>query len=144
MRRIVPRLLFICVLAALVLLGVGTKLYRGRFETWFHNYAGGIVYEVFWVVLFGALFTRAKPWRISLSVLLVTCALEVLQLWHPPVLEAIRANFLGRALIGDGFDAWDFPYYVVGSGIGWLLCRVASPWRSAVRLRTNEPDSERS
>jgi len=123
----------IIILVAVGLIGIGTKLYRGRFETWFHLYAGGIVYEVFWIVLFGAIFARARPGRIAISVFVVTCALEFLQLYHPPVLEAIRSNFFGRALIGNGFDPWDFLYYVVGCTIGWVLCRATSPWRKPKR-----------
>jgi hypothetical protein len=117
-------------LLALVVVGIGTKFYRGRLETWFHNYAGGVIYEVFWIVLFGALLPRASAWRIALSVFLVTCGLEVLQLWHPPFLELIRSNFFGRALVGDGFDPLDFIYYVVGSVIGWKLCEATVRWRN--------------
>jgi hypothetical protein len=116
-------------LAGLALLGIGTKLYRGRFETWFHNYAGAIVYEIFWVVLFGAILPKVRRWRIAVSVFAATCGLEFLQLYHPPFLEAIRSNFFGRALIGNGFDRWDFAYYVIGSAIGWGICRAMSPQR---------------
>lgn len=134
MSRIACRLFLASILVALALIGVGTKFYRGRFELWFHNYAGGIVYEVFWIVLFGALLPRARAWRIAISVLVVTCALEVSQLWHPRLLEAIRSNFCGRALIGNGFDPWDFFYYVMGSGIGWAVCAAASPCRTPHRF----------
>lgn len=134
MKRVASRLLLIIVLAALCLVGIATKLYRGTLETWFHNYAGGIVYEVFWIVLFGTLFPKGRPWRIAVSVLVATCALEVLQLYHPPVLEAIRSTFLGRALIGNGFDPWDFIYYVLGSAIGWLVCRATTQLRNCCRL----------
>ena len=129
-RFLVPALF----LAALVLIGFGTKLYRGRFETWFHNYAGAMVYEIFWIVLFGFILSKARPWRIALAVFVTTCGLEFLQLYHPPLLETIRSNFFGRALIGDGFDRRDFVYYVIGSAIGWAVCRATSSWRKAERV----------
>jgi len=117
-------------LIALGLVGVGTKFYHGEFEGWLHNYAGGMIYEIFWIVLFGALFHKVRAWRIALSVFLVTCGLETLQLYHPPLLESIRSTFIGRALIGHGFDPWDFLYYVIGSAIGWGVCRLMrSPWK---------------
>lgn len=119
----------IALLVGLVLVGVGTKFYRGRSERWIHNYAGGIVYEVFWILLLATFFPRLGTGRIALSVFVVTCGLEFLQLWHPRFLELIRSNFMGRALLGNGFDPWDFVYYVIGSTVGWLLCRVMVPGR---------------
>ena len=113
-------------LIGLALIGIGTKLYRGPLETWFHNYAGGVVYEVFWIALFRGLLPRARLWRVALSVFLVTCGLEALQLYHSPFLEGVRSTFLGRALIGHGFDPWDFFYYAVGSLIGWGVCLLAT------------------
>jgi len=56
-------------------------------------------------------------------VLLVTCGLECLQLWHPPSLQAIRATFLGATLFGNRFSWWKFPADVVGAGVGWGVLR---------------------
>jgi hypothetical protein len=44
-------------------------------------------------------------------------------LWHPPFLEVLRSNFIGRTILGSSFNWTDFPYYLVGSGLGyiWLL-----------------------
>ena len=39
----------------------------------------------------------------------VTCVLDVLQLWHPMFLENVRATFLGNAILGTTFVLWDFP-----------------------------------
>ena len=55
---------------------------------------------------------------IAAGVVLVTCGLEFLQLWHPPWLQAIRSTFLGASLLGTSFSWWDFPAYVVGAGVG--------------------------
>jgi len=44
-----------------------------------------------------------------------TCALELLQLWHPPWLDGLRRTFLGAATLGQSFDPWDFVYYAIGS-----------------------------
>ncbi|MDP6778276.1 MAG: DUF2809 domain-containing protein, partial [Candidatus Latescibacteria bacterium] len=57
------------------------------------------------------------------NVLAVTCALEVLQLWHPPFLELVRRSFVGATLLGTSFDWVDFPHYVAGCAIGWLWMR---------------------
>ena len=41
-------------------------------------------------------------------VLAVTFALEFLQLWKPPFLQAVRSTFLGHVLIGSSFSWFDF------------------------------------
>ena len=57
----------------------------------------------------------------AITVLVVTCTLAFLQLWHPAFLEAIRSTFLGRTLIGTTFAWWDLPHYAVGCALGtWL------------------------
>lgn len=136
MKRVSSIPLTALILTGLGLVGVGTKFYHGRFEGWIHNYAGGVIYEVFWIILFGAVFDRVRAWRIALWVFLATCALETLQLYHPPFLETIRSSFVGRGLIGQGFDPYDFPYYVIGSVIGWGFCEVMRSLWNADRPRT--------
>ncbi len=121
-------------LVALVLvvpIGFATKFYPGPARDLVNNYLGGVLYEVFWV--WGVLLLRPRwPVRtVGAGVLVATSVLEVMQLWHPPLLEAIRATFLGRTLIGTTFSWWDFPCYVAGCAAG--------AWTSArLRPETNE------
>jgi hypothetical protein len=102
-------------------LGFLFKFYAGPAKWWFNNYGAGLLYEVFWVLVI-SLFIPKKQYvrRIPIWVFVVTCALEVLQLWHPWVLQEIRSYFLGRALIGTSFVWWDFPHYAIGCLIGWV------------------------
>ncbi|MDL1979085.1 MAG: DUF2809 domain-containing protein [Deltaproteobacteria bacterium] len=73
------------------------------------------------LVIFSFFPKKALTNKIPLWVFTITCALEILQMWHPPVLERIRSCFLGRALIGTSFSWWDFPHYAVGCLVGSLL-----------------------
>lgn len=118
-RRIAPGAL--ALFAAL--LGVGSKFYNGPAAEWVQYFGGGVLYEIVWIGCFAALLPRARPWRITLGVFLATSAIETLQLWHPPVLQNIRSTFVGHALLGNTFSWWDFPHYIIGSGIGWFLLR---------------------
>ena len=108
-------------LAVVTPLGFASKLYAGPGRQWVHDHAGGVVYEVFWILLVLLVRPRLSPWRVAGAVLLVTCALELLQLWNPPALAAVRASFLGHALIGSSFSWWDFPHYLLGSLLGGAL-----------------------
>jgi len=119
------RLGLIAVLAVVTPLGLWTKAYGGPGHVWFDHYGGGVLYVVFWS-LAGALVLptrRAAAW-IAGGVLLVTCGLEVLQLWHPVWLQAIRGTFLGGTLLGTTFVWWDFPHYLLGCLLGYGIVRL--------------------
>ena len=103
------------------LLGIGSKFYAGPAADWVRHYAGGALYEIVWIGFFSTLLPRTHPWHIALAVLAGTALLETLQLWHPPFLQAIRATFVGHALLGNTFSWWDFPHYIIGSSLGLAL-----------------------
>lgn len=107
-------------LAIIVPLGFYTKFYEGPAAFWVKYSLGGVFYEIFFCLLVFFVFPKARSGVIAGWVLLVTCLLEFLQLWHPPLLELIRSNFFGRTLIGNSFSWSDFPYYFIGSGLGWI------------------------
>jgi hypothetical protein len=112
------------VLLVTVIVGLGSKFYQGWGQDWINNSLGGVIYEIAWCLL-GFYFwpTRRAIWQVPLWVFGVTCCLEVLQLWHPAWLEAVRANLLGRLLLGTTFVWSDFGYYVIGCVLGWLVLR---------------------
>jgi hypothetical protein len=109
-------------------LGFALKLYEGPGQNWVNNYAAGMLYVVFWCLV-AFLFWPRREYvsRIAISVFVVTSVLELLQLWHPWILQQVRVSFLGRALIGTTFAWWDFVYYALGSMLGWLwLGRIST------------------
>jgi hypothetical protein len=124
MQDYVIRKRVLIVLLIVTPLGFLFKFYAGPGKWWFNNYGAGLLYEVFWIIVI-FLFIPKKQYvrRIPISVFVVTCALEVLQLWHPWLLQEIRSYFLGRALIGTSFVWWDFPHYVIGCVLGWMLIK---------------------
>ncbi|MDZ7261018.1 MAG: DUF2809 domain-containing protein [candidate division KSB1 bacterium] len=123
----IPRKAVLISLLIVTPLGFMTKFYRGPSAWWFNDYAGGLLYEVFWCLVVIFIWPRASALMVAGWVLVVTCLLEFLQLYHSsPFLEAIRATFIGRTLIGTSFAWWDFPYYVIGCGMGWLWIRLLS------------------
>jgi len=95
-------------------------LYDGPFADWANNSLAGVLYVVFWCIFVHLLFPRIRPAYIAVAVLIVTCLLEIMQLWHPPLLEYVRGFVLGQILIGTSFSWLDFPHYVVGALIGGL------------------------
>lgn len=111
-------------LLIVVAMGFLFKFYDGFAHQWFNNYAAAIFYEIFWCLfVFLLVRNRKAVMQIPLWVFGITCLLEFLQLWHPPILEQFRATFVGRLLIGTTFSSWDFLYYGVGCSLGWFWLR---------------------
>lgn len=126
------RIRVLIALALITPVGLATKIYDGPAAWWVRDYLGGVLYVVFWILAVLWIRPGWSPRRVAPGVLLVTCALEFLQLWHPPFLEAIRSAAVGRALIGTTFVWWDLPHYVVGAVLGAVLgSRLASAGRAA-------------
>jgi hypothetical protein len=104
----------------IVPVGLYSKFYSGQAARWVNDSLGGVLYVIFWCLFAFLLLSNIKPWKIAVAVFAITCSLEFLQLWHPPFLEYFRSYFMGKILLGTTFTWSDFPYYLVGGGIGWL------------------------
>jgi hypothetical protein len=103
--------------------GFYSKFYQGPAASWVNNSLGGMFYVIFWCLVVFLFFPKRKPEKIAAIVLTITCLLEFLQLWHPLFLELLRSYFIGATILGSSFTWMDFPYYFLGSAIGWLWLR---------------------
>ena len=117
------RLIYIALLGIVTPLGFATKFYSGPGASWLLSSAGGLLYVTFWILFVCLIAPSVSGLLVSTTVLLVTCLLEVLQLWHPPLLQPVRSTFIGQAILGDTFDWSDFPYYAAGALAGYLLVK---------------------
>lgn len=125
------------VLAVIVPVGFFVKFaVPGSLGRWCCLYGGAILYEIFWILFLRLLVPRLRPLHCGITVFLLTCLLETLQLWHPPFLEHIRTTFLGAVLLGTSFDPRDFLYYILGCGAG-ILVLLAVRFRSGLEADSN-------
>ncbi len=118
------RIRTLALLALVVPLGFGLSHYDGPGAWAVNNWGASLAYELFFVCLVFLILPR--PGRIGLiavSVCAATCLLEFLQLWQVPWLEALRATYLGRSLLGHEFSWLDLPAYPAGCLLGWALLR---------------------
>jgi hypothetical protein len=107
-------------LALITPIGFAVKFYSGPAAPWVNNSLGGLFYELFWCLVLFVFLPRLAPLKIAALVFGGTCMLELLQLWHPPFLETIRATFIGATLLGTTFAWSDFIYYLIGCVAGGL------------------------
>ncbi|MDY6802596.1 MAG: DUF2809 domain-containing protein [Cyanobacteriota bacterium] len=117
------RIIILISLFLLIPLGLGAKFYQGPLEDWVNNSFSSIFYEAFWIFLVISIRPQLPPGWVAFWVFIVTSILEFLQLWKPPLLQAIRSTFLGRMLLGTTFVWWDFFYYFLGCSLTWLALR---------------------
>jgi len=115
------------VLAVVVPVGFALKYYSGPGRWWANNWGASFAYEMFFLALvFLAVPRREKLGAFAVGVCVATCVLEFLQLWKPPWLEAVRATYVGRAVLGNAFSWRDLPAYPLGCLIGWFVLRRAA------------------
>lgn len=105
----------------ITILGFASKFYTGPYRHFFNDKLAGMFYVIFWTLL-AAFFVSLKRTSLIVTVVfLVTCGLEWTQHYSNPVLEMIRSTFIGRSIIGSTFSWYDYPFYLAGAIISWLL-----------------------
>lgn len=114
------RILSLISVIIIIPIGFGAKFYNGPYSSWVNNSFAGVFYEIFWCLVFLMLLPKANPLKIVIWVLVITCILESLQLWHPFFLEVLRDNLIGQTVLGNSFNPSDYLYYFIGCILGWL------------------------
>ncbi|MEM8873883.1 MAG: DUF2809 domain-containing protein [Planctomycetota bacterium] len=94
-------------------------------EWWIQNWGTSILYEWMWMALVLALVPRRSTIiPVAVGVATMTVVLEFGQLWQPGWLQAIRATWVGRMMLGTTFSWWDVPSYPIGCALGTVLLRL--------------------
>ena len=129
MQKLKPIIIAIVLLIIIIPIGFYSKLYAGLGNEWVDNKLGGVFYEIFWCLVLYTIFLKVKPFKIAVWVFVITCILEFAQLLNNGFLDLIRSNFIGQAIIGNSFSWSDFPYYVIGSVLGYLFLRIVEKFK---------------
>jgi Protein of unknown function (DUF2809) len=113
---------------ALVPIGYFIRFY-GPGPEWLNDTLGSVMYEMFWITLGLGIWPKIPPLQMAVAVGVATSLLEFLQLWHPPLLQALRHTLPGRLILGTNFSWLDFPAYAGGSVLGFWWGRSILPPR---------------
>mgnify|MGYP001554480310 CR=1 FL=1 len=116
---------------ALLVIAVGLASRRGlvQFPAVLGNYPGDALWA--WVVLLCVAWVRPAITRgrlVGVS-LVIAFAIEFLQLYQAPWIQAVRANKLAYLVLGNGFDPLDLLAYVVGIALGAAVDWSWQRWR---------------
>ena len=117
-------------LLIVLVIAVGLASRRGYvpFPAALQNYPGDALWA--WVVLLCVAWVRPAITRSKLVVwsLVIAFAIEFLQLYQAPWIQAVRANKLAYLVLGNGFDPLDLLAYVVGiamaAAVDWCWQRL--------------------
>ena len=116
---------------ALLVIAIGLASRRGLvpFPAVLGNYPGDALWA--WVVLLCVAWVRPAITRGRLEgvSLVVAFAIEFLQLYQAPWMQALRANKLAYLVLGNGFDPLDLLAYVVGIALGAAVDWGWQRWR---------------
>jgi Protein of unknown function (DUF2809) len=104
-------------------LGYSIRFAPGLGLPMLQDIGGSLAYQLLLMFLAAFFYPRASLVKIAVWVCILSCVIEVLQLWQPPFLRAIRALWIGRILLGNTFLWSDFPPYAIGSFLGWFLLK---------------------
>jgi len=115
------KLLFVFLL---IPIGLLTKFYSGFGHEFVCNNLGGVIYVIFFIVLFSLIFPNAHPIKISLVVLCVTCLIECSQLIQTDILNQFRTYLIFRTLFGSVFNVFDLLYYIIGALLGYTVLKL--------------------
>lgn len=105
----------------LIPIGLLSKYYNGPGSEFINNNLGGAIYVVFFIILASLVFPNAGPLKISLIVLFSTCLIEFSQLLDVAFLSNLRKNSIIRLLIGTTYNSFDFVFYFLGFGTGYIF-----------------------
>ena len=114
----------VCLLAAALgvagkrVTGTGAGVAVGQGEDFFGT--------VFLILAPRIAFLRVAMWKIVAPILGILVAIEVSQLSHAAWLERVRADWLGRRIVGNTFEWADFVAYGLAAWAAVLIDRRLS------------------
>lgn len=122
------RVLLTLTALAIIALGLASRRGYSPFPAALGNYPGDALWA--WVVLLCVAWARPAITRPRLVVwsLVIAFAIEFLQLYQAPWMQALRANKLAYLVLGNGFDPWDLVAYVVGMAWGAVVDGCGVRW----------------
>jgi glycopeptide antibiotics resistance protein len=117
------RLALLVCIVLIVPFGYNIRFATGLGSPLLQDIIGSLAYQILLMLVVTFFYPRLSLVKTAVGVFLVSSVLEVLQLWQPPLLQAIRATWAGRVFLGNTFTWADFPPYALGSLLGWVGLR---------------------
>lgn len=115
------RIAYFTLWCIVILAGLGSRMHPSVLPPFVATYAGDTLWAVMAFVGIALLVPAWQTLRIAAATLLLSCAVEVSQLYHAPWIDSLRNTRIGGLVLGFGFLWSDVACYAVGTAIGVLL-----------------------
>ena len=119
LRRIVYLILFIF----FTWLALATRSHADWFNPFVAKYAGDTIWAGMFLFILRIIFPSTNLLTLAIWNYAFGVLDEVSQLWHNPLLDAIRGTTIGRLMLGVGFVWSDLVCYAVGTLLAFFLIR---------------------
>ncbi len=112
------RLPYVVLSLGTIALGLATRRCSACFPRFVAEYGGDTLYATLVFFLLALVAPRARRGGLAAGAFAFSAAVEFSQAWRTPLLDAVRANPLGRLVLGTTFVPSDFACYLVGALLG--------------------------
>ena len=86
-----------------------------------YPYLGDMLYTLMFYFIIGFLFPKLAPYKVAIFSIAICFVIECSQLYQADWINQIRANRLGRLILGHGFLWSDLVSYTIGGLLGFFI-----------------------
>lgn len=122
------RFLYFLAAVIAVLLGLGSRRFRGNLPPFLAEYAGDTLWGLMLFLLVSTLLASRPILARAAVSLALAWMVEISQLYHAPWIDSIRQTTLGGLVLGFEFLWNDLVCYSVGIAIGSLIEWIHRRW----------------
>lgn len=115
------RLEFAGLAAVTIAAGLVVHLGGHRLPDAVQDIAGDVLWATMMVWWVGVAVPAASVSTGAAAAYAVCVAVEFSQLWHTPMLDAVRGTTIGHLVLGSGFDPRDLVAYLAGVSLAALI-----------------------
>lgn len=116
-----PRPFYLALAAGTVALGLASRRFRGALPGAVGAYGGDVLWAAMVYLLAAAVWPRTSVRRLAAGAAIFSLAIELGQLYHAPLIEAVRQTRIGGLILGFGFLWSDLACYAAGIALAAAL-----------------------
>jgi glycopeptide antibiotics resistance protein len=112
------RYLYCVIACVVVVLGLASRRHSAMLPSFLAQYAGDTLWAVMVFIGIGLMATKSSSIRVAIAALVVSCAVELSQLYHASWIDSVRDTLIGGLVLGYGFLWSDIACYTAGVALG--------------------------
>ncbi|MFC5069355.1 DUF2809 domain-containing protein [Flaviflagellibacter deserti] len=107
----------------LAVIGAGLLLRNGYFDLSLsvERWGGSVMWGALFLLILLVIVPNGRLIILGFVALILAAVVELSQLWHLPMLEAVRATKVGAIMLGRTFSWWDIVCYWIGIAVVWFV-----------------------